>query len=82
MMYNFQSEKYKTKMMCDDDGIPLLLPNLYLHSLYKNRQVYKLTWVDGSGKRRIKDAELNKVTLSKTKITECFYELRKFLLWL
>lgn len=81
-MHSFQSEKYKTKLMCDNDGIPLLLPNIYLHSLYKNRQAYKLTWVDGSGKRRIKDVELNKVTLSKTKITECFYELRKFLLWL
>jgi hypothetical protein len=81
-MYNFQSEKYKTILLCNDDGIPLLLPNIYLHSLNKNRQVYKLTWVDGSGKRRIKDAELNKVTLSKTKITDCFYELKKFLLWL
>ncbi|WP_404395311.1 hypothetical protein [Pseudoalteromonas phenolica] len=82
MMYNFQSEKYKTMLMCDNDGIPLLLPNIYLHSLSKNRQVYKLTWVDGSGKRRIKDAELNKETLSKKNITDCFYELRKFLLWL
>lgn len=81
-MYNFQSEKYKTMMMCDYDGIPLLLPNLYLHSLYKNKQAYKLTWIDGSGKRRIKEAELNKVTLSNQTITKCFYELRKFLLWL
>ncbi|MCF6459377.1 hypothetical protein [Pseudoalteromonas sp. MMG024] len=82
MMYSFQSEKFKTKLMCCNDGIPLLLPNIFLHSLYKNRQVYKLIWIDGTGKRRIKDAELNKITLSKKKISECFYELRKFLLWL
>ncbi|NMP32678.1 site-specific integrase [Thalassotalea sp. M1531] len=81
-MYYFKSEKYKTMMMCDHNGTPLLLPNLYLHSLHKNKTAYKLTWNDNSGKRRIKGAELTRVTLSDRKIKDCFYELRKFLDWL
>ncbi|MCF2950379.1 hypothetical protein L0668_19880 [Paraglaciecola aquimarina] len=81
-MYHFRSEKYKTMMICDFDGIPLVLPNLYLYSLKKNKSAYKLAWIDSSEKRRIKGAELNKVMLSDSKIEDCFYELRKFLLWI
>lgn len=82
MIHSFQSIKNKSMMMCDCDGIPLLLPNFYLHSLYNHKIIYRLKWIDGSGKRRIKESELHKATLSNIKINECFYELRKFLKWL
>ncbi|MCE0494647.1 hypothetical protein [Vibrio salinus] len=81
-MIHFQSEKFKTMLFCDDRGIPLIMPDLFLYSLNRNKNVYEATWSTSLDQRRVKTVELKTVRVSNKTIIECSYELRKFLLWL
>lgn len=81
-MHNFQSEKFKSMLFCDQRGVPLIMPNIFLLSLNNKRNVYKPKWLETQDQRRLKNVELITERISPKTITECSYELRKFLVWL
>ncbi len=81
-MYHFMSVKFKTMMFCDQQGVPLVMPNIFLYALNKKKNVYKHKWLDSQDQRRIKNVELIPQRVTLKTITNCCYELRKFLLWL
>lgn len=81
-MHHFFSKKFNAMLIHDDEGKPILMPCLFLKSLYKDTKVYVLTWSQKGTKQRIKESKLTPKSISKKKIDNYFYELNKFLIWL
>lgn len=80
-MLNFKSEKFKSILFCNEDGIPLVMPSMFSHSLHKTRTKYTLAYID-EGDRRVKKAKLTGESISKSYISEFINELKNFLIWL
>jgi len=80
-MYHFKSEKFNSILFCDDEGIPLVMPTIFSHSLHAKRLKYRLAYID-EGNRRIKKAELVSQNVSKSTISKIINELNNFLIWL
>lgn len=80
-MYHFKSKKFNSILFCNDEGIPLVMPSIFSHSLHSKRLKYRLAYID-KGNRRIKKAELVSKNISKTTIYKIINELNNFLLWL
>jgi integrase len=80
-MNHFKSEKFNSILFCNDEGIPLVMPSIFSHSLHSKRIKYRLAYID-EGNRRIKKAELVSQNVAKTTIPKIINELNNFLLWL
>lgn len=79
-MYHFVSEKFKTTLFCDEDGIPIILPCIFSLSLSKNRLSYQLSYV--SPRDRISKVELKPKRISLSIVGEVLNELRNYLQFL
>ncbi|MGB0936241.1 MAG: hypothetical protein ACPGTQ_02220 [Colwellia sp.] len=80
-MKHFKSEKFNSILFCNDEGIPLVMPSIFSHSLHSTRIKYRLAYID-EGNRRIKKAELVSQNVAKSTIAKIINELNNFLLWL
>lgn len=81
-MYHFQSQKFKTTLFCNEQGVPFVLPNLFLYSLNKNKRVYNLKWIKPNDRNGITETVMDSEIIGLATIEKHSGELRKFLSWL
>lgn len=68
------------KFFCDDHGVPFVLPCIFSHALFRNKENFVLKYTD-DGNRRVKAAELKKQHISKSEVSSIINELKNFLVW-